>query len=59
MVIQEQAGIGRSREDTEETYPGRNSEGQTGTGRNKMEQGGHKENMSRQELGISDRRRQE
>ncbi len=59
MSDRRRAGIGRSRETTEETYPVRNSEGQTGTGRNKMEQGGHKGDMSRQELGISDRNRQE
>jgi hypothetical protein len=57
-VRQEEAGIGRSRETTEETCPGRNSEGQTGLGRNRKDLGDHRGNMSRQELGMSDRRKQ-
>ncbi len=42
-----------------ERLTGKNSECQIGGGRNRKEQRGHRGNMSRQDLGMSDRRRQE
>ncbi len=54
-----QSGIERNMVDRKETCQGRNSECHTGASRNRKEQGDHRGNMSRQELGRPGRNRQE